>query len=190
MNGLDYLILGIVGLSALHGYARGILRIASSLVALVAAAYCSSIYSRAAGAYFARTFGISAASGDALGYVVIFLGVMILVAWAGGKLAELIRAVHMSWADRLGGSVIGAALGALVAGLMVVAATLTLPADTPALRNSELAPRVLQYTHDLAGFIPSEIRAEYYRRESQVIGYWNAHKATPPEPAPGSAAAP
>ncbi len=190
MNGLDYLIVAIVALSALHGYARGILRIASSLIALVAAAYFSSIYSPVAGAGLARAFGLRAASGNALGYVVIFLAVMILVAWAGGKLAELIRAVHMSWADRLGGSVIGAALGALVAGLMVVAATLTLPADTPAIRNSELAPRLLQYTHDLAGFVPSEIRDEYYRRESQVIGYWQAHKATPPGPAPGSAAAP
>ena len=190
MNGLDYFIIAIVGLSAVHGYARGILRIASSLIALVAAAYCSSIYSPAVGAWLTRAFGIRAASGNALGYVVIFLGVMILVAWAGGKLAELIRAVHMSWADRLGGTVIGAALGALLAGLVVVVATLTLPADTPAIRNSELAPRVLQYAHDLAGFVPSEIREDYYRRESQVIGYWNAHKATPPEPASGSAAAP
>ena len=190
MNGLDYLILAIVGLSAVHGYARGILRIASSLVALVAAAYFSSLYSPAAGAYLARAFGTRAPSGNALGYVVIFLGVMILVAWAGGKLAELIRAVHMSWADRLGGSVIGAALGALLAGLIVVAATLTLPSDTPAIRNSELAPRVLQYAHDLASFVPSEVREDYYRRESQVISYWNAHKATPPEPASGSAAAP
>jgi len=190
MNGLDYLIVAIIGLSALHGYARGILRIASSLIALVAAAYFSSLYSPAAGAYLARAFGIRTASGNALGYVVIFLGVTILVAWAGGKVAELIRAVHMSWADRLGGSIIGAALGALVAGLIVVIATVTLPPDTPAIRNSQLAPRVLQYTHDLAGFVPSEIRDDYYRRESQVISYWNAHKATPLEPASGSAAAP
>ena len=80
MNGLDYLILAAIGLGALFGSARGILRIASSLIALVAAAYLASIYHQAAGAYLTRAFSMRPGSGATLGYIVIFLAVMVIVA--------------------------------------------------------------------------------------------------------------
>jgi uncharacterized membrane protein required for colicin V production len=120
--------------------------------------------------------------------VIIFLTVMVVVAWGGDKLAQLIRAVHMSWVDRLGGALVGAALGALVAGLVVVVVTVMLPVDAPFIRQSKLAPRVLDYSHDLAGFVPVDVRDAYYYRESQLITYWNEHKTTtaPPGSAPAT----
>ncbi len=181
MNGLDYLILAAIGLGALYGSARGILRIASSLIALVAAAYLASIYDQAAGAYLTHAFSMRTGAGATLGYIVIFLAVMVTVAWGGGKLAQLIRAVHMSWADRLGGAIVGAGLGALLAALIVVIVTVMLPVDTPLVRQSQLAPRVLDYSHDLAGFVPAEVRDAYYYRETQLVTYWNQHRTAPPE---------
>jgi membrane protein required for colicin V production len=187
MNGLDYLILVMIALGAIHGSSRGILRIASSLIALVAGVYLASLYSHQAGAYLTRTFSVRPGTG-ALGYVIIFLTVMVVVAWGGDKLAQLIRAVHMSWVDRLGGALVGAALGALVAGLVVVVVTVMLPVDAPFIRQSKLAPRVLDYSHDLAGFVPVDVRDAYYYRESQLITYWNEHKTTtaPPGSAPAT----
>jgi membrane protein required for colicin V production len=190
MNGLDYVILAAIGLGALFGSARGILRIASSLIALVAAAYLASIYDQPVGARLARVFSMRPGSGATLGYIVIFLAVMVVVAWGGGKLAQLIRAVHMSWADRLGGAIVGAGLGALVAALVVVVVTVTLPVDTPLVRQSQLAPRVLDYSHDVAGFVPVDLRDAYYYREAQVVTYWNQHRTTPPESSSEPAAAP
>ncbi len=189
MNGLDYLILAAIGLGAIFGAARGILRIASSLIALVAAVYLAALYYQAAGAYLARAFSMRPATGATLGYIIVFIAVMVIVAWGGAKLAELVRALHMSWVDRLGGAVVGAALGALLAGLIVVVATVTMPADTPLVRQSQLAPRVLDYSHNLAAFVPAQVRDAYYYREAQLITYWNQHKA-PPEPASGPAATP
>ncbi|MGZ6195240.1 MAG: CvpA family protein [Candidatus Binataceae bacterium] len=190
MNGLDLLILAAIGLGALFGAGRGILRIASSLIALVAAFYFAALYYQAVGGYLARAFSMRPASGATLGYIVIFLAVMIVVAWGGDKLALLIRAVHMTWADRLGGAVVGAALGALLAGLVVVVATVTLPAGTPMIRDSQLAPRVLDYSHDLAGFVPGQIRDAYYYRESQLIAYWNRHTTASPGPSSGPTTTP
>src|ERR1700687_2127625 len=117
MNGLDYLILVMIALGAIHGSSRGILRIASSLIALVAGIYLASLYSHQAGAYLTRTFSVRPGTGAALGYVIIFLTVMVVVAWGGDKLAQLIRAVHMSWVDRLGGALVGGVLGAAVGGV-------------------------------------------------------------------------
>ncbi len=190
MNGLDYLILAAIGLGALFGASRGILRIASSLIALVAAVYLAALYSQEIGGYLARAFSIRPDTGAALGYVVIFLAVMVVVAWGGGKIAALIRAVHMSWADRLGGALVGATLGALLAGLIVVVATVTLPSDAPVIRQSQLAPRLLDFSHDVAGFVPAQVRDAYYYRESQLITYWNQHRTASPEPSSGPGATP
>jgi membrane protein required for colicin V production len=190
MNGLDYLILGAIALGALYGSARGILRIAASLIALVAAVYLASLYYRAAGAYLTRAFSMRPETGAVLAYIAIFLAVIVIVAWGGAKLAELIHAVHMSWADRLGGAVVGAALGALLAGFVVVCVTVMLPVDAPLVRQSQLAPRVLELNHELAGFVPMQVRDAYYYRESQLVTYWNQHKAAPPEPSSGPAATP
>jgi membrane protein required for colicin V production len=190
MNGLDYLILAAIALGAIFGSGRGILRIASSLIALVAAFYLSAIYSQEAGGYLTHAFSIRPETGATLGYIVIFLAVMVIVAWGGGKLALLVRAVHMSWVDRLGGAMVGAAFGALLAAAVVVVATVTLPADTPVIRQSQLAPRLLDFSHDLAGFIPTQVRDAYYYRESQLMTYWNQHATAPPESPSGPAATP
>ena len=190
MNGLDYLILAAIGLGALFGSARGILRIASSLIALVAAAYLASIYDQAVGAFLARAFSVRPRTGATLGYIVIFLAVMVVVAWGGGKLAQLIRAVHMSWVDRFGGAIVGAALGALVASVIVVVVTVMLSAGSPLIRQSQLAPRVVDYSHQMASFVPVDLRDAYYYRETQLVTYWNEHRTTPPESSSGPATAP
>ena len=190
MNGLDYVILGIISLGAIYGSARGILRIASSLIALIAAVYLASLHYGAAGAYLAREFSMRQETGAVLAYIAIFLAVIVVVTWGGSKLAELIHAVHMTWADRLGGAVVGAIVGVLLAGFMVVCVTAMLPVEAPLARQSQLAFHVLELNHELAGFVPVQIRNAYYYRESQFATYWNGHKATLPGLSSETAATP
>jgi hypothetical protein len=66
----------------------------------------------------------------------------------------------------------------------------TLPADAPAIRQSQLAPRLLDFSHDVAAFIPAQIRDAYDYRESQLITYWNQHRTASPEPSSEPAATP
>lgn len=189
MNGLDYLIVALIGLGAIFGAARGILRIAASLIALVAAFYLAAVYYGAAGAFFTGAFSLSPRSGSILGYIVVFMTVMIIVAWGGTMLSRLIHAIHMSWADRLAGAIVGAALGAMAAGLIVVMLAATLPADAPMVRNSTLAPRVLDYNHSLLTLVPEPVREAYHAHESQLISYWNRQANSPP-PAASATPAP
>jgi membrane protein required for colicin V production len=186
MNGLDYLILAIIAVGALYGSSRGILRIGSSLIAVVAGVYFASLYYARVGGYFTRAFSAKPEAGAVLGYVVVLLAVMVVVAWGGGKLADLIRAVHMSWLDRLAGSVVGAGLGALLAGFAVVLLMASLPVDAPFIRQSELAPHVLEYYRTLASYVPGQVRDAYLQREADLHAYWKAHR----EDLPGVGASP
>jgi membrane protein required for colicin V production len=190
MNGLDYLILAAIGVGAMYGTARGILRIASSLIALVAAIYFAAAYYHRAGEYFTHAFSARPEVGAALGYVVILLAMIIVVAWGGTRLADLIRAVHMSWLDRLAGGVVGAGLGALLAGFAVVMLTATLPFDAPLIRQSQLAPHVLEYYHSLAAFVPDQVRDAYLAREADLLAYWKQHHKELPRVGPSPAATP
>ncbi len=190
MNGLDYLILALIALGAFHGTGRGVLRIASSLIALVAGVYFASIYYGRVGAYFTRAFSASPQASATLGYVVVLLVVIVVVAWGGGKLADLIRAVHMSWLDRLAGGAVGAGLGALIAGFAVVILTASLPFDSPFIRQSQLAPHVLEYYHTLASYVPKEVRDAYLQREADLRAYWRAHRGELPGVGPSPTPAP
>src|SRR5215471_7157756 len=107
MNGLDYLILGLIALGAMRGSAGGVLKIASSLIGLIAGVYFASLYNHEAGEFLARAFTLRPEVSSALGYVVVFLAVMVIVGWGGAKLTELIQAVHLTWVDRLGGALVG-----------------------------------------------------------------------------------
>lgn len=190
MNGLDYLILALIALGAFHGTGRGVLRIASSLIAVVAGVYFASVYYGRIGAYLARAFSAKPEGAAVLGYVVALLVVIVLVAWGGGKLADLIRAVHMSWLDRLAGGVVGAGLGALIAGFIVVLLTASLPFDAPLIRQSQLAPHVLEYYHTLASYVPEQVRDAYLAREAELRAYWRAHREQLPGAGPSPAPTP
>jgi membrane protein required for colicin V production len=180
MNGLDYLILGLIGLGAMRGSAGGVLRIASSLIGLIAGVYLASVYNHEAGEFLERALTLRPEVASALGYVAIFLAVMVTVAWGGARLTELIQVVHLTWADRLGGALVGAALGTLVAGFVVVILTAAMPAEASLVRRSRLAPNVLEFNHVLAGFVPHDIRDAYMRREAQLIQYWQEHRSDAP----------
>ena len=160
------------------------------MLALVTAVYLASAYCHVAATFLTPAFSMRPETAAALGYVVIFLAVMVTVAWGGAKLAQLIRVVHMSWADRLGGAIVGAALGALVAGFVVMGVMVVLPVDAPLIRKSQLAQRTIEYNHDLARFIPAEARDAYYYREAQVITYWNDHAKASPGPSSGPTTTP
>ena len=45
----------------------------------------AALYSQAAGAYLTRAFSMPPETGATLGYIVIFLAVMVIVAWGGRK---------------------------------------------------------------------------------------------------------
>ncbi|MGH8011150.1 MAG: CvpA family protein [Candidatus Binataceae bacterium] len=172
MNGFDYALIALIGLGALYGLGRGALRMFTSVLALIIAVYLASSYYLGLGAWLRRSFMLGATTAAVLGYLLVFVAALVAVEFAGQRAINLSRMIHLGWLDSLGGVVLGAAIGAVVAGLAVVMLTAALPPRAGMLRDSQLAPRLVAYNHALLGFIPPHLEEVYESKRGELLEYW------------------
>ncbi len=118
MTGFDYAVLGIVGLSLLFGLWRGVVGEIISLVAWILAIV--------AAVEFGSTVGRMAFAGLAdpalrtlAGCVVIFVGVLVIMALFRMVLRSMVKALGLSVSDRILGMIFGLARGVLVCMVLV-----------------------------------------------------------------------
>src|ERR1700691_2144628 len=174
MNGLDYAIIAIVGLSALHGLTRGALRMSTSILSRGLGIFAASLYYGRAAALAERYLKTSPTMSAVIGYVAVFVIVFIAVEYVGGRVVTLVKIIHLSAIDRLAGAAFGAVIGLVLAGLMVVAITAVMPATPPLLRDSKLAPRVLQYNQVLLAYVPPQVKISYEEKRTEMMQYWQS----------------
>lgn len=98
----------------------------------------------------------SPAAVEALSFLSIAFGVMILAALAGRITRWSMKAVGLGWADRMGGAIFGLLKGCV----MVMIAVLVMAAFSPHatwLRRSRLAPGFLAMAREAAVVAPSDL---------------------------------
>jgi membrane protein required for colicin V production len=179
LNGLDYAIIIIVGFGALYGLGRGALRMATSILSLVLGVYAAATWYGRAGAIAQTNLHTSPTISMVIGYGAVFLIVFVAVEFAGARIVALAHIIHLNWVDRLGGGLFGAALAAIFAGLDIVILTALLPANSPLLQNSQLAPRVLGYNQVLLGYVPPQVKQLYTEKRDDLFRYWEHQKKNP-----------
>ncbi len=185
MNGLDVAIVVVGGLGVLSGLGRGLLRMISSIVALAAAIYFASVYYPAARELTLKYLPVTPTVAAVIGYAIVFLIVLLIVQTAGALLMRLVQTVNLGWIDRLLGGAAGGAIAVAVMGLILMLLTAALPTDTALLKQSQLAPPVLEYTSALIAFIPPEVRTIYERKRTELMRYWLRHELQA-EPSPSA----
>ncbi len=176
MNGLDIAILVVAGLGVLWGLRRGVLRMATSIVALVAGIYFASIYYPATRGFALSHLPIGPTAAAVIGYAVVFLLVFGVIQTTGSILIRLVHTVSLGWIDRLAGGVAGGAIAIAVAGLVLMLLTAVLPADAALISQSKLAPRVLTYADAMLAYIPPEVKTLYASKRRELTRYWLQHE--------------
>lgn len=156
---VDYLILGIVSLSALVGIWRGILREALSLVAWCAAFIVALLFAD-------RIVGLLIPYVDvpSVRAVLAFGGLFLAALFSGGLLniiiAVLVRRARLGWADRLFASLLGGVRGGAVVVALVLLAGLTPAPTDPWWQESLLLPHFQAPALWLRALMPPEF-AQY-----------------------------
>ena len=185
LNGLDYTILAIVGFGALSGLSRGALRMATSILALVVGIYAASTYYLRVEALAHQYLSTNPTLSTVIGYVAVFLVVYVAIEYVGGRIIRLAQIIHLNWIDRLVGGVLGASIGAILAGLVLVALTAVSPPNPALLRDSKLAPRVLAYNQVLMAYVPPQVKITYEQKRAELYRAWILRDEGPsPSPSP------
>lgn len=182
LNGLDYAILAIIGLGAISGLRRGALRMATSILSVILGIYAASVYYERAAAIAHQYLSTSPTTSALIGYAAVFVIVMVAIEYAGATVIGLAKIIHLNWIDRLAGAFLGATIGALIAGFVVLALTAVLPPDPALLRDSRLAPRVLVYNQVLMAYVPAQVKQSFEERRAELNRQWEKDEG--PEPAP------
>jgi membrane protein required for colicin V production len=169
---VDFILIGVVALSAGISLLRGFFREALALVGWVAAVWLALTVTEPVASLFAESIELpSVRSG--LAFLIVFVGTLILsgvVVWLVGMLVEK---TGLSGTDRMLGMVFGVARGVIIAALLVLLAGLTpLPRD-PWWQESVLVPHVQPVAEQMRTLLPPEI--------ARLVNF----AATVPAPGPG-----
>jgi len=159
-NWLDGILAAIVLASAItaamKGFVRELISLASVLIGLVVAAIA---YPRAALWFDDLTKSHDIALG--LGFLVLFLGTLLVGALVGAVARKLIKTAGIQWFDRFLGGIFGLVRGILVDAILLMA-MLAFAIKPDAVRQSALAPYVTTGTRVIALVMPENLRAQFH----------------------------
>lgn len=157
---IDYLILGIIALSALISVFRGFIKEAFSLLVWIAAFWLSWSFFREFSVHLQTWISLPSAR---LG--VAFALIMITVLIVGGiinyLLAQLVEHTGLSGTDRLLGIFFGIGRGAMIIAILILLAGLTPFPRDPWWQQSLLIPHFQEISIWLKGFLPDDIAGHF-----------------------------
>lgn len=157
---LDYILGGIVVASVvtaiMKGFVQELISLASVLLGLGVAAFG---YSRAALWFDDLTKSHEIALG--LGFLVLFLGVVLAGAVVSLVARKLIKTAGIQWFDRFLGGIFGLVRGVLIDAVLIMA-MLAFSIKPEAVRQSDLAPYATTGTRIIALVMPANLRAQFH----------------------------
>lgn len=158
MNGLD-VVLGVLLLATtIWGIVRGLVKQVIGITAVVAGLILASFNYREVAGIFHK-FIENELLGNFLGFIVIFIGVLV----AGGLLAWLLTKAMkgpLALVNRLFGGAFGLLKGVLICGV-VVFALIVFEIARPALESSRLAPLCFGVTRAAVNLIPRDLKDKF-----------------------------
>ncbi|HEX4170636.1 MAG TPA: CvpA family protein [Bryobacteraceae bacterium] len=176
MNWFDLVILLLILMSVVAGLRSGLARVVVGLAATVAGLLLGFWCYRLVAAYLTRFVGTPAIA-DILGFLLIFVGVLLLGSLIAALLARIFRWIGLSWFDHLLGGVAGFFRGVLVVAGMAAILVAFVPSPAPAfLAHSRIMPYASQIAAALAEAAPRDLKDSFLQQWNNLKQYW-AHPA-------------
>lgn len=141
MNWLDVLVLAVTIPCGLFGFWRGAIRLTFGVLGLIAGVILAGRFSDSLAGEFWPNGHVWA---SAAAYALILVVSVVLASMLGWLLARFANIILLGWADRLGGLLLGATIGALVCTLGLALAVWAVPATEEAICESTLARFLLK----------------------------------------------
>ncbi len=158
MNWVDIIIVIVLaiglGKGVANGFVRGIFGIAALVLGIVIAA---ANYQEVVNTLFSR-LQIGADGRAILGFLLVFVVVLILVSVVGRIVTKALKLVSLGWMDRLGGGVLGLLMASLFTGVLLLLVAMAGLEANAGLARSVVAPMVIRVTDTVIVFAPDVAR--------------------------------
>jgi membrane protein required for colicin V production len=171
-NWFDIVLILIMLWSVLSGLRAGFARVIVGFIA--------TILGLLAGFWFYRLMAAklmpwvkTVTAADILGFLVIFVAVLILGSIISGLLSRLFNWIGLSWFNHVLGGIAGLLRGALVIAALVDVLVAFSPSPTPLfLNNSRVLPYTIQLSSWLVDLAPRELRDAFTQQMDNLKQLW------------------
>jgi len=171
-NWLDLALAIIMIVSIISGIKLGFTKTAISLFASILGLVFGLHYYRAV-AVSLRPHITKPWVADLIGFLIIFLGIVVLGEVVIGILARFIRTVHLVWLDRTLGGAFGVVRGLLFCSIVIWGLMAFLPVEPKLfISQSRLAPCVMDAARRVADASPDEVKRTFrqsYRELNRIL---------------------
>jgi membrane protein required for colicin V production len=176
MNWLDVVFVFLVVASVAASFSKGLVRELIGLTAAIFGLICGAWFYGTAGE-IVRPYVGSRQMANLCGFLMVFIGAVIAGWLVSALVGLLVKAVGLSWLDRLTGAVFGVARGVVICVAVITAIVAFVPGGDPkdpprAVVNSRLAPYIMDAAHALTMAAPRELHDEFARRYRQIQRVW------------------
>lgn len=120
MNYLDYIIIAVVAFFAIRGLFKGFLNEVFGLVGLIFALIFATKYMSDVAGWLDSFLNIPAALTTLLGYLLVFIGVILAFQFVNHILHKAIKVSFLKWMDKTAGTVVGALKGGVIISLVLL----------------------------------------------------------------------
>lgn len=169
MSAVDWVLIFIVGFSAVAGLMRGFVGVLASLVAWVLAAWVA--FHFGAELAWVLAAGATPSTGQMLaGYALGFIGVLVVVGLAGWLMRKLVHSIGLSGVDRLFGLVLGTLRGIFIAAALVLLLGLTSMPRDPGWQASAVVPVFVPAARLMSAWLPEWVARQVDFGSSGAIG--------------------
>jgi membrane protein required for colicin V production len=172
LNWFDIALIVIMLWSALSGLRSGLARVVVGFIATVLGLICGFWFYRMLAAKLMPWVKVTTVA-SILGFLLIFVAVLILGSLLSALLSRVFNWIGLSWFNRFLGGIAGVLRGALVIAALVDVLIAFSPSPTPAfLNNSRVLPYTLQISSWVVGLAPRELKDAFTEQMENLKQLW------------------
>ena len=175
MSWFDIMLLGIMALSLISGFFKGILREVFSLGGVIVGILLALMFSPALKDQLIQWIPVESAA-YAAAFVIIFILVAVLAELLTRVLTKVLKFAKLNFANRLLGAGFGLLRGVVIGVILAMGVSMFLDADHPVLTESKVTPYLINTSKVLMPLLPDEVEVEFREKLEELEGYRDAIK--------------
>ena len=180
MNWVDIIIVIVLAIGLVkglaNGFVRGIFGIAALVLGVVLAA---GNYEQVTEVLFSR-LQIGAQGQMILGFLVVFVVVLILVSVVGRIIAKALKLASLGWMDRLAGGLLGLIMACVFTGVLLLLVVMAGLQSNTGVARSIVAPTVIGVMDTIVAYAPDVARDMIDEHYLELRVEWEKAKREPP----------